>query len=120
MTDSQSGDLFGYSERDAYPYVPAARATDTSREAAEYIAPQLGRIQSLVFAAIARSAGNGLSPHELALELGEERTTVQPRTSELRRLGKIVDSGKRRHNPNGKRAIVWTLPRYAAALSGGD
>lgn len=119
MNDAHHEDLFGYSEHDAYPYVPGARATDTSREAAEVIAPRLGRIQAMVFAAIEKSAGFGLTPHELAIELGEERTTVQPRTSELRRLGKIVDSGKRRHNPNGKRAIVWTLPKYALALPGG-
>jgi hypothetical protein len=27
-------------------------------------------------------------------------------------MGKIVDSGRRRPNPNGKSAIVWTLPEY--------
>lgn len=59
MSGDNSGDLFGFSERDAYPYVPGARATDTSREAAEVIAPRLGRIQAMVFAAIERSAGNG-------------------------------------------------------------
>ena len=43
-----------------------------------------------------------------------ERTTVQPRTSELKLLGLIEDSGERRRNRNGKRAIVWVACKREA------
>jgi len=32
---------------------------------------------------------------------------VQPRFSELRALGSIVDTGERRQNDSGRNAIVW-------------
>ena len=39
--------------------------------------------------------------------MGVDRTTAQPRTSELRLRHMIKDSGQRRRNASGKRAIVW-------------
>lgn len=50
-----------------------------------------------------------------ALHLGCERVTIQPRCSELRLFGKIEDSGNRRRNGSGKRAVVWV-----ASSEGGD
>lgn len=98
---------------DAYPYSPAPGQTDTSAEAAQSLEGVSARIQRLVLAAI-RSAGKaGLTAHEVSTVLRLERTTAQPRTSELRRLGRIVDSGQRRPNPNGKRAIVWIAREVA-------
>lgn len=92
---------------DVYPYSPAPGQTDTSAEAASAIEHLTARVQRLVLAAIKSAGTNGLTAHELAVALKMERTTVQPRTSELRRLGRIKDSGQRRLNPNSKRAIVW-------------
>ena len=43
----------------------------------------------------------------LAARLEMDRWSIQPRTSELRRKGLIRDSGRRRPNATGKRAIVW-------------
>lgn len=106
-------DLFDWLRR--YPHAPAARNSDTSREAAADIAPKLGRLQALALEAIASAGGDGLTADELADALGVERWTVQPRTTELRRLGKVVDSGLRRFNKTGKRAICWCLPRYREA-----
>jgi hypothetical protein len=37
-----------------------------------------------------------------------DRWSIQPRTSELKRKGLIRDSGQRRPNCTGKKAIVWT------------
>jgi DNA-directed RNA polymerase specialized sigma24 family protein len=91
----------------AYPSGPGCADTDTSREAGEAIDRVLGPLQGMVRAAIVEAGENGLTSHELAVKLGVERTTCQPRTSELRILGKIKDSGQRRPNPNGKRVIVW-------------
>jgi predicted 2-oxoglutarate/Fe(II)-dependent dioxygenase YbiX len=92
---------------DSYPHVPGSWGTDTSIAAAEFMAGIQAPVQRAVLRAIRDASVRGLTAHELAVALGLERTTVQPRTSELRALGKIRDSGQRRPNPNGKMAIVW-------------
>ena len=91
-----------------YPEVPGHRYVDTSIAAAAAIAPQCGRLQRLALAAIKAAGPSGLTTDELASRLGLDRGSVQPRTSELKLLGLIRDSGQRRRNANGKRAIVWT------------
>ena len=96
-----------YSETDVYPHVPGHRDVVTSIEAADAIAPVTARIQRMALARIKAAGARGYTAAELADVLAMERTTVQPRTTELRRLGLIDDSGQRRPNPNGKRAIVW-------------
>jgi hypothetical protein len=58
--------------------------------------------------AIGDAGAEGLTTDELASWLDMDRWSIQPRTSELRRKGMIRDSGKRRPNATGKRAIVWT------------
>lgn len=92
-----------------YPYSPAKGQTDTSSDAAEAIKPITARVQRLALEGIILAGQQGLTAVELADLLCMERTTVQPRISELRRLGRIEDSGERRHNPNRKRAIVWVV-----------
>jgi hypothetical protein len=91
-----------------YPDVPGHRAVDTSIAAADAIAPQLGRFQRIALQAIRNAGPHGHTADELAATLKLDRWTVQPRTSELRRKGMIQDSGQRRQNATGKRAIVWT------------
>lgn len=93
---------------DVYPDTPGYRATDTSREAADAIAPVSARLQRLALRAIHAAGAAGLTADELAATLGVQRATIQPRTSELRRGHLIVDSGQRRRNASGVRAIVWT------------
>ena len=92
---------------DSYPRVPGSWGTDTSLDAAEFMANIQAPVQRAVLRAIRDAGERGLTAHELAMALGMERTTCQPRTTELRLLGKIRDSGQRRPNPNGKMAIVW-------------
>jgi hypothetical protein len=107
-------DLFGFASSvpAAYPDRPACRATDTSAAAAADMAPHLGRLQRLTLDTISEAGWHGCTANELAAITGLPREAIQPRTSELRKKGKIVDSDRRRHNPNGKSAIVWTLPEY--------
>jgi len=90
-----------------YPFTPALGKTDTSAEAAASIEAVTARLQRAVLLAIRERGALGLTSHELAVRLGLERASVQPRTSELREMGLIRDSGQRRRNPNGKRAIAW-------------
>jgi hypothetical protein len=91
-----------------YPDAPGHRSVDTSIKAADAIAPKLGRLQRIALEAIRMAGPQGYTADELAAALRLDRWTVQPRTSELRRKGMIHDSGQRRQNATGKRAIVWT------------
>lgn len=111
--DDQPG-LFEYEPPHCggYPDTPGHRGIDTSAAAAEDLAPHLGRLQRLTLDAIACAGPRGLTANELADTLGLPREAIQPRTSELRRKRLIVDSQARRFNPNGKRAIVWTMPEH--------
>lgn len=90
-----------------YPNAPGHRGVDTSIAAANALQPKLGRLHKSVLGTI-RTAGNqGLTGDEIAVRLEMERWAVRPRTSELRRKGLIRDSGQRRPNCTGKKAIVW-------------
>lgn len=106
---------------DRYPDFPGHRSnTDTSIDAAIAIAPKLGRLQRMVSEAVKGRGVYGLTPEEAADLLNMDRVSVQPRFSELKRKGVLVDSGKRRINPSSrKRAVVWVLKEYAPS-KGGD
>ena len=94
-----------------YPDEPGHRGVGTSIEAAHAIAPLTARLQRLALAAIWNAGDRGLTAEELAARLNVTRAAAQPRTSELRLRGAIIDSGKRRINASGRRAIVWTAAR---------
>ena len=98
-----------------YPYSAGFKGTaETGRQAAEAIAPQLGRLQRLVERAIKARGSYGLTPEEACEVLGIERVSLQPRFSELKAKGLVVDSGQRRLNPSSrKRAVVWVAKEYA-------
>jgi predicted ArsR family transcriptional regulator len=76
------------------------------------VAPKL---REVVLTAFEKS--KGMTADECAGRLGLSILTVRPRVTELSRLGKLRDSGARRANGSGKKAIVWT-PVYPAALAG--
>lgn len=90
-----------------YPSVPGHRGVDTSAAAAASLLHGLGYLQAKVFRAIAAAGEAGLTTNELAEQLRIDRGSIQPRTSELRAKRRIRDSGRRRLNANGKKAIVW-------------
>lgn len=91
-----------------YPDVPGHRGIETSVEAADAIVPAAGRLQKMAYGAIRDAGSNGLTADELAATIGVSRWAIQPRTTELRRKHLITDSGQRRLNVTGRRAIVWT------------
>jgi hypothetical protein len=113
-------DMFGHVEPDRYPDAPGHRGVETSIAAAEGVAPKLGRLQRMTLEAITARGPFGLTADELAERLGLDRYSIQPRTSELRRKGLIVDCGLRRRNASRKQAIVWTLPQHERGPSGGE
>tara|TARA_Y100001933_G_scaffold228326_1_gene243823 strand:+ start:441 stop:728 length:288 start_codon:yes stop_codon:yes gene_type:complete len=92
----------------AYPHAPGARAVDTSQAAALAIGPVTAPLQQKVLDAL--DEHGDLATFEIAARSGVSYRSLQPRTSELRRLGRIKDSGQRKTDPEtGRDAIVWTL-----------
>ncbi len=92
---------------DVYPDVPGARPADTSIAAAESIADGATRLRERVLAAIREAGALGLTPDEAAAQLELTPFTTRPRFSELARMQLISDSGFRRANTSGRKAIVW-------------
>lgn len=95
-----------------YPNAPGHRSVDTSIDAAEHIAPAVPILSAKVLTAVINAGERGITVVEMANAHNLDRMGIQPRFSELRALGKIVDSGMRRKNPSGVSAIVWTLPEF--------
>ena len=91
----------------SYPDTPGHRNVETSIAAADALAPKFGRLQRMAKSAIRDAGTQGLAADELAARLDMDRWSIQPRTSELKRKGLILDSGQRRPNVTGKLAIVW-------------
>jgi DNA-binding MarR family transcriptional regulator len=90
--------------RDRYPHRPGWSEPDTSRKASKSMEPHLGRLQSLVLAAISACPRTA---RELEADLDMRTQTVTARIRELVLLGKVEDSGLRRMTDSGRRAKVW-------------
>lgn len=93
-----------------YPENPGHRGVDTSIEAAQKVASIAPVLREKVLQGVAAAGANGLTVLEGCERFGWDRHGVQPRFTELKVLGKIIDSGQRRRNPSGVRAIVWVTP----------
>jgi hypothetical protein len=96
-------DLFG----DVYPSVPGYRATDTSQAAAEAIRPKVSVLRQMVLDAL---SVRPMTTLEIAHHCRQRYETLQPRSSELKDMGLIEDSGLRwiSRDPR-KTAIIWRL-----------
>ena len=91
-----------------YPNQPATGKTDTSAEAADAIRPSVSQLQYMIIGRLAM--GGPQTSFELADSLSENHANIQPRTSELKALGLIRDSGSRGTTPNSsRRCIKWEL-----------
>jgi hypothetical protein len=97
-------DLFDYAE--AYPAGPGWRDGDTSREAAEAMAGIAGTLRRVVYDYIARHPLQ--TADDIAIGLGKTTRAIQPRVSELRALGLIINDG-RGQNPSGHAAHLWRI-----------
>lgn len=98
---------------DRYPHVAGHRGLGGSIEAAEVITPNLPHLQGAVLGALEQAGERGATGDEIAAALGWDKYRVRPRTAELRKLGRIMDSGLRRRSDAGIASIVWTLARYS-------
>lgn len=107
-----------------YPDAPGHRGIDTSVEASAKIASYAPVLRDQVLKGVLASGPSGLTVLEGCERFGWDRHGAQPRFTELKVQGKIVDSGQRRRNPSGVRAIVWVTPetqssfRFADPISG--
>ena len=99
-------------QNELYPNTPGHRGIDTSIEAAALVAPTLGRLQAITRQAILSAGRHGATAHELCDRLDMERTSIQPRISELRQKRLVADSGYRRRNSSGVNAIVWVARQF--------
>ena len=91
-----------------YPANPGYKGQLTSKEAAREKKSTKALDQTMVLLALA-AAPDGLTADEVAEIYGHVFIKYRPRFSELRKAGKIEDSGTRRDSYLGKPQIVWVL-----------
>ena len=88
-----------------------ARTTDpdTSHSAAASMIDHLGHQRRQVMACI--GVVGGATAYEVAERLGLQQNVVARRCTDLRELGRIIDSGRRRPGSSGRLGIVWIIRR---------
>lgn len=117
--DAVDNDLFDH-DFSQYPAYPGAKgASETGHQAAAAMASSTNRLQRLVLAAVTAAGPLGLTVVEAAERTCIDRFSIQPRFSELRAQRSIADSGLRRFNPSGRRAVVWVIPEHLPPLPEG-
>jgi len=89
-----------------YPTSPGHKATGTSAASAAKMASAAPVLREKCMSAL---EGRPLTADEVAAACGESILAIRPRISELKRAGDIIDSGDRRPNASGHRAIVWKI-----------
>src|ERR1700687_774999 len=101
------GDLFDRGEP-VYPAFPGSKGGDTSREAAEAIAPAASNWRGKVAKLLADSYPRDFTPDEAARALQASSFLIRPRFTELSAAGLIEKTGERRRNPHSTlNAAVW-------------
>ena len=93
-----------------YPSTPGTYNQPTSIQAANDMQPKASRLRGLCIDALI-DYGN-MTPDETAAFLGFDKLSIRPRFSELKAMGEIVDTGERRSNDSGKKAIVWAISTH--------
>lgn len=87
-----------------YPDFPGYKEQSTSKQAAVEAASRAGTLRFQCLAALELYP---MSADQIAYHLDENILSIRPRISELRKMGLIEKTGKRRINDSGKQAIVW-------------
>ena len=89
-----------------YPERPGFKNTQTSFFAALDAASDAPKLRLLTLRAI-KASENGLTADEAAAVTGESVLSIRPRVTELVKKDLVFDSGVRRPNVSGRKAIVW-------------
>lgn len=95
-------DLFDFT-----PDPPHQPHSDTSRAAAEAIAPRAATLRRLVLEWLQSQGEQGGTDEEGRLALGLTVSTCVPRRVELMKAGLVRDSGRTRPTRSGRQATVW-------------
>ncbi len=91
------------------PTAPFVATSETSREAAEEIAPITGELRQRVYCYISEQP-NGATDEECQIGLNMPANTQRPRRIELERMGWIEKNGTRKTR-SGRDAAVWCAKR---------
>ncbi len=92
--------------------------TDTSHNAAKTTPAKVTRAKVLACFRHRRVMGQGpITTEDISLYLGIHYRSVQPRISELRSSGEVVDSGLRGLSIFGKSVIQWEYSRKTPAVT---
>ena len=86
---------------------PAQQHSDTSVAAAISVEDAIGIIESRVFDFIKRRGAKGATDQEIQDALKLAVNSEVPRRVALMHEGWVKDSGHRRENRSGRKAIVW-------------
>ena len=89
-----------------YPDQPGYKRIGTSQEAAISISNTAQTLREMVLKTLV-SSDHGMTADEIADSLDRSILSIRPRVSELAFRGLLEDSGERRRNRSGKRAVVW-------------
>ena len=93
-----------------YPEHPGAKVAGTSQDAADQIAEHAQTLRDRVDGLFDKH--DGLTADECAKLLNQQIWSVRPRLSELRRMGRIVETEERRKNASGMTATVWARAAF--------
>lgn len=85
----------------------------TSEVAAKLIGSIAREQRGEVLAVIVKAGPFGATDAEIEAATGIRAQSVSQRRGELRSLGLIVDSWRRRPTPRGRPAAVWVTPNHA-------
>ena len=95
-----------------YPQVPGHNKVDTSIEAAESMEKSSATLRTRVLNILGGADFPFVYPmtsEQISDISGISHDNVWKRISELRAMGKVEDSGKRRRNRSGRKAIAWQI-----------
>ena len=97
------------SASDRYPNSPGYRqnAPETSKEAAEAIAPMARNHRDQIFAILKGAYPDSRSSDQIAAEIGLSPYSVRPRVSELLAGGKVERTDDRTKNSGGRTVMLW-------------
>lgn len=98
-------EIFAEDSDDRYPNNPGSQGTDTSEAAAVSMSDKAVTLRVEVIEVLTSRGPSTV--HEAAAYLEKSVPSIQPRFSELRRMGRISDTGERHLNLSGRPAIVW-------------
>lgn len=96
-------DLFG----EATP--PYQAHSETSRSAAERIAPRAHTMRGQVLAYLQACGANGATDEEMQLRMPMPANTQRPRRIELVANGFVRSNGQTRATRSGDHALVWVV-----------